>query len=60
VIILERMAADALARAHPERSFDVVQVMVTSRLVETGEAQPATGSQALLFHPVAFEDVAAR
>jgi hypothetical protein len=61
LIVLERLASVALREAHPGRSFETVQVMVTSRLVGSGaDGRGASGSAALLFHPVPFQDVTTR
>jgi hypothetical protein len=61
LIVLERLASAALREAHPERSFETVQVMVTSRVVGAGATAPGgAGGSALLFEPVPFQDVTAQ
>jgi hypothetical protein len=54
LIVLERLASAALREAHPGRSFETVQVMVTSRPVGTGDGS------VLLFQPVPFQEVTSR
>ena len=61
VIVLERMASAAVGEAHQGRQFELVQVMITARIVGPGErADGGDGGQVLLLHPVPFQQVARR